>query len=302
MNCANILIVYFPDASSTETTEGRLLLKERYADRCVNMIKFSHESGGAACFVPEEPVSKQESGDTGTGIYVFHHGAGGFTGHLAEEPVRKAFANWLLSLTASLKIRKLCFITCMAVETSTLRGKAHKALSVSAKSGGKQGEIYVQQICHAISEIDTKKNLNGLMVAGYVTGVSVAKETRDSDQKKGITQNRIFKTQRRPDPLELAPEDQAELARFLQKRAQVLDSPIHPAQEQDQESKLFQWKKQGGYNVKIEDYVRRKRVFVWENGNWRVGKLSEYSDKDESWKEGWKKKLEEIEGKSGYFE
>ena len=48
--------------------------------------------------------------------------------------------------------------------------------------------------------------------------------------------------------------------------------------------------------------MRRKRVFVWENGNWRVGKLSEYSDKDESWKEGWKKKLEEIEGKSGYFE
>jgi hypothetical protein len=291
MNCKNILIVYF-DEKDDETKDAIDLLNEKYADRNRNTIKYSHDSGGP-CFVPEGPKWEPTKGDTGiydTGIYVIQHGAGlggasdrGFARYLAEEAVRKAFAKWLLSLAGppkSLKIRKLCFIACRVVQTDD---KGLKANAVSA-AGGPKGEVFVQQICHAISEIDTEKKLNGLMVAGYTAGVSIVKEIRDRDvNKPEIIPKRIFKATQRYVP---------------QKPNDSLDRPMHPAQD----SSLHAWRKGQGFERKITAYVERKRIFVLQDGEWRVGKLSEYSDKDEAWKEAWKAKLEKLERASKVFE
>jgi hypothetical protein len=295
MNCANILIVYFED-NDAETNEAIGLLQQKYAGRSVNMIKCSYNDFAAPCFVPQEPKSEQKSGDTG--IYVLQHGSYGFTGHLEHEPVRTAFVNWLLSLAAqskSHKIRKLCFITCTTVEADTM---GIKAKPVSENPADK-GKIRVQQMCHAISAIDTKKTLDGLMVAGYTCGVSFVKETRDPDNKKPeIITNRIFRGLQRPNPMELAPEDdEAKLAKFLQERAKILDRSMHPAWHVKQVPKN-QVKQQ---EEKMVAYVKRKRVFVLEDGKWRDGKLSEYTDKDEAWQKDWKEKLKKAEGLSGVF-
>jgi hypothetical protein len=112
------------------------------------------------------------------------------------------------------------------------------------------GKIYVQQICHAISEIDINKKLNGLMVAGYTSGVNLVKDTRSKDEKNpDRIPDRIFKSTQlynsnRPD--------------------ESLNRPMHPA-----------WKKERGYEKKMTEYLKRKRVFVWQDGKWRDGAISE---------------------------
>jgi hypothetical protein len=284
MKCANILIVYF-DENDDETKEARRLLMELYKERSRNQIKYSHGLEGAACFVTAEPEWKQTVGDTG--IYVLQHGGGdvvagtssGFTRHLAEEPVRKAFAKWLVSLTGaprSLTIKKLCFIACVAIQTDGLKARA-----VSAE-GGKKGEIYVQQICHAISEIDTEKKLDGLMVAGYAGTVSIVQDPRTSDESQP-NPNPIFKATQRLVP---------------QKPDEALSRPIHPAQDEEKQT----WKT-GVKEIekKIENYVKAKRIFVLNDRKWRAGAISDYTDKDGDWQKAWKQKLQKLEAKSGVF-
>jgi hypothetical protein len=254
MTCENILIVYFREDEETKDVKDRLIEKYK-ADRSVNTYKLSHEGEGTPCIVPEKPESEKKKGKTG--IYVIHHGYDGFTRGLALEGVRTAFVEWLLLLADHHEIRKLCFIACTVVETDT---KKEKASPVSAESAEEKERIYLQQICHKISEIDTKGKLNGLMVAGYTSGVSVVKEPNADNP-------RIFKSTQKDNP----------------------DLPMRPASMRDLKIKPEPRRK-------IVAYMKHKRVFVLEGGKWRAGGLWEYTDKDAAWQKVWKEQLEHWMG------
>ena len=121
-------------------------------------------------------------------------------------------------------------------------------------------------MCQAISEIDTSRKLNGLMVAGYMEGVYVIQDPK-SDRIFKTTQG--FNTQRRVSETE---------EKYEERRQQALNRPMHPVEGA---SKFYN---------KLKSYMKRKRVFVWKDGAWSPGNLSEFTDKDQSWK----KKLSAI--------
>jgi hypothetical protein len=236
MNCANIFLVTFGD--DDETKQVTDLLKERYADRSVNTFNVSYDAKKLPCLVKQEPESKRRPGDTG--IYVIAHGAAGFTEGLVDKATRKAFLNWLLSLSSESRIRKLCFVTCLGIKESA--EELDQPVLVSAVSATDE-KIYVQHICQAITEIDTSRKLEGLMVAGYMGGVYLHKSVPEQPE-------------RRPG-YKLTQKDKTEHL-------------MHPTP-----------KIKTNLTKKLKSYTENKMVFVLQDGNWRLGSLWEYTDNAE---------------------
>jgi hypothetical protein len=134
----------------------------------------------------------------------------------------------------------------------------------------KEADIFVQHMCQAISEIDTSRKLDGLMVAGYIYGVYVT--------KSGIKRS-----------------DQTDGDRYLM-RPKPPVRPTKPTKEKseglkDWNKRLTQFQKDDSkYNKSMEifkgrlpAYANNKIVYVFKNGDWAFGKLSDYTDRDE-WK------------------
>jgi hypothetical protein len=73
------------------------------------------------------------------------------------------------------------FLTCCAVKSDFIEGTPYTVVKALEK---KEAGIFVQHICQAISDIDTSRKLDGVMVAGYINGVYVSKSgTKTSEQR-----------------------------------------------------------------------------------------------------------------------
>jgi hypothetical protein len=261
MNCKNILIVRLGgDTSSDSDTEVKKvaeLLQEKYEDRKPIRMDYSEASGkiefkAVASWKGWKSWDEWNPTIGDTGIYVVQEGCGGtnrqgFKEYLHGEAVRKKFAEWFVELAGkpkNLNIRKLCLLACHAVLVEGGKAKPVEAVTEA------QEDVYVQHVCRAISEIDKQKGyvLGKLMVAGYSSGVSVVTD------KGGI-----FK----------ATSMHPSQSRGFQR--------IHPALIKPKPKDMTP------FAAGITAYIGRKRIFVLEKGTWTIGKLSEYSDKDDKW-------------------
>jgi hypothetical protein len=268
MQCANIFIVAFDN--DDEAKEAKTSLAQRYSRRNVNEIIFSYQGEKVPCFLAKKPEAKAASGDTG--IYVISHGLTlkGFLAEPLREPAtRRAFVNWLLSLVEQkCSIRKLSFLTCCGIKSDFMEGTPETVMSAVE---AKEADIFVQHMCQAISEIDTSRKLDGLMVAGYIYGVYV--------MKSGVKRS-----------------DRTDEDRYLMRPTPPPVAPVKPKKEKtellkDWNKRLTQFQKDDSeYNKKMEIfkgrlpvYAQNKIVYVFKNGDWAFGKLSEYTDRAE-WK------------------
>jgi hypothetical protein len=246
MQCANIIIVTQDGLNDDEeAAQVRDLLKLRYRDRSVTVFEFKKGNNNIVN-VSGTGTPKEDEADTG--IYVIVHGTAltGFWSPLNTQEAAEAFATTLLSwVTVKFRIKKLCLIVCSGVA----KDGAGNVLPVPPPAPGKLPtvtKIFVQQICQAISKIDTNRTLNGLMVAGYSEGVYVTKDPKKADHP-------VKTTQYEPPPLDDFPE-----FNLKHRMRPMLDAKKLP--------------------TKLTTYASHKRVFVWDNGQWKLGKLSDYTD------------------------
>jgi hypothetical protein len=109
-----------------------------------------------------------------------------------------------------------------------------------------KGNISVQKMCRVISTADNSQKLNGLMVAGYHKGAYL---TDDPSHRHPIKTRQGGNIEHRIRPKLMDGEK---------------PTPKLPS--------------------KLKTYAKHKIIFVLQDGKWRFGKLSEYSDRAE-WKD-----------------
>jgi hypothetical protein len=183
MQCKNIIIIAATplDVGDDEARYAIESLKKRYeGTRSVSVYKF--EVPGPKLVLldgKDQPILDQNSSPD-TGVYVIAHGNrdNGFSLHNSRPLHNKAGAEALVTELLALRnknfaIRKLCFLACSAVQ---LKKKENNRWGKPLLPKEAMGEhIFVQQMCQAISEIDTHRKLDNLMVAGYTSTVYVSK-------------------------------------------------------------------------------------------------------------------------------
>jgi hypothetical protein len=287
MKCANIFIVTFED--DPEVNAAKDSLKKRYSGRNVKEIVLSYQDNKVPCFLlPKEPESQPASGDKDiydTGIYVIAHGTSGrgFSRDVLEPATRTAFVNWLLSLRdRKFRIRKLSFLPCCGVrvcppemtrlweheDEATLTYRTYTVLGAILQ---KEGGIFVQHMCQAISNLDTSLKLDGLMVAGYTSAVYVT----ESGSKRSSTRSGARYQMRPTLPVEpTEPTKAKDGTEFGKLKGQY------------EKDKLKYNKDMEG----LQTYAENKIVYVLKRGGWAFGKLSDYTDRDE-----WKTALSIVE-------
>lgn len=173
MICSNIIIFTQSDPQDDEEIESvKNFLKARYgATRKMHEIQFD-TWGDTPQFLTITGDGLPMENKPDTGIYVIVHGAQatGLLPPLMGTERADLFASWLVTLTEKeFQIRKICFITCagMAVDGA---GDTRKAKPIPTTDKN-VAATYVQNFCYAISKLPQVESLNGLMIAGYSSGV-----------------------------------------------------------------------------------------------------------------------------------
>jgi hypothetical protein len=125
-------------------------------------------------------------------------------------------------------------------------------------------QIFVQHICDAISRSGNSGKLNGLMVAGYTGGVSVSVAKNIKHPIKTLHQVQDPAKDRISAGDRMHPTWTALTAGTDAEKSKALEA--------------------------LKEYTKRKQVFILEGGVWKLGKLWEYTDKDQ-----WKDLLKTVE-------
>jgi hypothetical protein len=246
MTCSNIIIFTQVDPEDDpETNSVKDLLKERYqATRKIHEIQFDiFDDPPKFLTITGDGRPKENHSDTG--IYVIVHGAQntGMLSPLLGTERANRFAQWLFSLTEhGFQIRKICFITCLGMAVDK-QADIKTARPIPDRD---EANIYVQNICHAIRKLGNLERLNGLMIAGYSSGVYLHKSVPEKQDQP----------ERRPG-YKLTQKD---------KTAHVM----HPNPKVGKD-----------LTKKLKSYVQNKMVFVLQDGIWRLGSVWEYTDNAE---------------------
>ena len=240
MDCANIIIIT-KDGLEKDDEEAQVrdwLKDEVYSGRSVTVFECKMTNEFVKVSGTGIPVSGTGSTPNATGIYVIGHGfTTGFHRPLNTPAAAEAFAKTLLSwVEQKFRIRKLCMIICCGIAKQSRKTPQPVPAPGQSPTGT---QIFVQQICQAISIKDTNRKLDGLMVAGYSKGVYATKDLENPD-------NPTIRT----------------------KESGYYHRPMRPKLK----DASVDWKKE------LKSYATNKLVFVWNNGEWKLGKLSDYTD------------------------
>jgi len=277
MQCPNIIIVVGSGVEKDTTKFGKEVkkgvnqLKTKYAARNLFCFEFDEKDETTNTTKIAALVKNRTNLSARTGMYLIGHGSGGMVTPITGVSGLRVFAKAVCTFAEiGFTISKICIICCTAIKRNVNWDAENKVMTVEPfpvpDKLGEENEIYVNTICRALSEADREGKLKNIMVAGYVQAVFLwdPKSSNLATKSKAFAKPGLKLLEKVNNPTE--------------------EHLMRPRPPQPPQGEKISDQETAAYQNRLKEYATNKIVYKLEGGVWTLGKLSDYTDHRDEWR------------------